>query len=119
MRVNNIVPKHFFCHDMAFYLFDKITSENFRTDRESFGKQNYIALNMDISLWGNEITPIAPFIKKIDEFDIIHTDRLHVAILACLLHKRVHFYKGGYFKNEAVFRSSMRDYFDDVFMKNY
>ena len=50
---------------------------------------------------------------------IIHTDRLHVAILACLLHKRVHFYKGGYFKNEAVFRSSMRDYFDDVFMKNY
>ena len=81
--------------------------------------QNYIALNMDISLWGNEITPIAPFIKKIDEFDIIHTDRLHVAILACLLHKRVHFYKGGYFKNEAVFRSSMRDYFDDVFMKNY
>ena len=59
MRVNNIVPKHFFCHDMAFYLFDKITSENlsteqtgyfFRTDRESFGKQNYIALNMDISL---------------------------------------------------------------------
>ena len=56
----------FFCHDMAFYLFDKITSENlstgqtgyfFRTDRESLGKQNYIALNMDISLWGNEITP--------------------------------------------------------------
>lgn len=46
-------------------------------------------------------------------------DRLHVAILACLLHKRVHFYKGGYFKNEAVFRSSMRDYFDDVFMKKY
>ena len=118
----------FFCHDMAFYLFDKITSENlsteqtgyfFRTDRESFGKQNYIALNMDISLWGNEITPIAPFIKKIDEFDIIHTDRLHVAILACLLHNRVHFYKGGYFKIEAVFRSSMRDYFDDVFMKKY
>lgn len=108
MRVNNIVPKHFFCHDMAFYLFDKITSENlsteqtgyfFRTDRESFGKQNYIALNMDISLWGNEITPIAPFIKKIDEFDIIHTDRLHVAILACLLHKRVHFYKGTCWRN--------------------
>ena len=46
-------------------------------------------------------------------------DRLHVAILACLLHKRVHFYKGGYFKNEAEFRSSMRDYFDDVFMKKY
>ena len=73
----------FFCRDlyesdMAFYLFDKITSENlsteqtgyfFRTDRESLGKQNYIALNMDISLWGNEITPIAPFIKKVDEFD--------------------------------------------------
>lgn len=68
----------FFCHDMAFYLFDKITSENlsteqtgyfFRTDRESLGKQNYIALNMDISLLGNEITPIAPFIKKVDEFD--------------------------------------------------
>lgn len=124
MRVNNIVPKHFSV--MIWLLsFDKITSENlsteqtgyfFRTDRESLGKQNYIALNMDISLWGNEITPIAPFIKKIDEFDIIHTDRLHVAILACLLHKRVHFYKGGYFKNEAVFRSSMKDYFDDVFL---
>ena len=92
---------------------------------EGFGRNIYALLSfsgqqyMDISLWGNEITPIAPFIKKIDEFDIIHTDRLHVAILACLLHKRVHFYKGGYFKNEAVFRSSMKDYFDDVFMKKY
>ena len=29
-------------------------------------------------------------------------DRLHVAILACLLHKRVHFYKGGYFKKNVT-----------------
>lgn len=100
------------------YLPNKLDISLERIERVS-GNRTIIALNMDISLWGNEITPIAPFIKKIDEFDIIHTDRLHVAILACLLHKRVHFYKGGYFKNEAVFRSSMRDYFDDVFMKNY
>ena len=121
MRVNNIVPKHFSVMIWLFIFLTKLLRRTyfFRTDRESLGKQNYIALNMDISLWGNEITPIAPFIKKIDEFDIIHTDRLHVAILACLLHKRVHFYKGGYFKNEAVFRSSMKDYFDDVFMKKY
>ena len=127
MRVNNIVPKHFSVMIWLFIFLTKLLRRTYLPDKldisleriESLGKQNYIALNMDISLWGNEITPIAPFIKKIDEFDIIHTDRLHVAILACLLHKRVHFYKGGYFKNEAVFRSSMKDYFDDVFMKKY
>ena len=128
MRVNNIVPKHFSVMIWLFIFLTKLLRRTYLPDKldislerieRSLGKQNYIALNMDISLWGNEITPIAPFIKKIDEFDIIHTDRLHVAILACLLHKRVHFYKGGYFKNEAVFRSSMKDYFDDVFMKKY
>lgn len=119
-------PQAYFCHDMAFYFSNKISPEYlctgqtgyfFRTDEESIGKQDFQGSNMDISLMGNEITPIAPFIKKINEFNIIHTDRLHVAILACLLHKKLHFYKGGYFKNEAVYKSSMEDYFDNVFLE--
>ena len=122
MRVNNIVPKHFSVMIWLFIFLTKLLRRTYLPDKLDISLERIERVsgnNMDISLWGNEITPIAPFIKKIDEFDIIHTDRLHVAILACLLHKRVHFYKGGYFKNEAVFRSSMKDYFDDVFMKNY
>lgn len=112
-----------FCHDMAFYLKDKVSPKSlstgqtgyfFRTDKESIGKQELQDSNIDISLLGNEMTPIDPLINKIDKYDIIHTDRLHVAIVACFLHKQVHFYKGRYFKNEAVFKSSIKDYFDNV-----
>lgn len=118
-------PRSIFCHDMAFYLKDKIISQHsdmekigffFRTDEESACNIELPKVNMDISRWGNETTPIMPFVNKIDGYDVINTDRLHVAIVACILGKKVNFYKGNYFKNEAVFKSSMKDYFKNVFL---
>lgn len=117
-------PQAIFCHDMAFYMKNKLgpisvaDKQNgyfFRTDKESSGKMGLPIDNLDISLLGNEMTPIDPFINKINEYDNIYTDRLHVAIVACLLSKKVYFYKGKYFKNEVVFKSSMENHFKNIY----
>lgn len=116
-------PEALFCHDMAFYLSDSMLSTNssigeigffFRNDSESLYKHETVTANMDISRLGNEVTPIAPLIKKIGTYDVVHTDRLHVAIIASMLRKKVYFYEGSYFKNEAVFKSSIRDHFENT-----
>ena len=119
-------PQSYFCHDMAFYIRDRIKSNNkvkhkdgyfFRMDKESARELKLPDTNIDLSHLGNEFTPITPFLHTIDEYETVHTDRLHVAIIACSLHKQVHFCKGSYFKNEAVFKSSMKDYFENVHYK--
>lgn len=50
----------------------------------------------------------------LDQFDQIVTNRLHIGILAGLLHKEVDFYPNNYFKNKAVYEFSMRDQFPHV-----
>jgi len=50
---------------------------------------------------------VQEFFDALAPYDSIHTDRLHVAIASCLLGKKLTVYPGSYFKNEAVFRSSM------------
>lgn len=49
-------------------------------------------------------------LKTIARYEYIHTDRLHVAIAATLLDKKVTLYSNSYFKNEAVFNYSLRHY---------
>ena len=49
------------------------------------------------------------FLKLIDLYDEIHTDRLHVAIGACLLGKKVIIYNNGYYKCKGVYEQSMKD----------
>jgi exopolysaccharide biosynthesis predicted pyruvyltransferase EpsI len=115
-----VVPEATFCHDMAFYIQrqtgGKGTGEGyfFRTDQESLGKIPIPSENVDISLQGNYLTPIAPFFSAIDRYRTIYTDRLHVAIAACLMKKDLHLYPGTYFKNKAVYRSSMLGIYDNV-----
>ena len=115
------MPGASFCHDMAFYAGKEDgpckgsgTGYFFRRDRESTGKISIPAGNRDLSAQGDHVSDIAPFRDEINKFACIHTDRLHVAITACLLGKEVHFYPGAYFKNRAVYLSSMRGYFDNV-----
>jgi len=103
-----------FIDDMAFYLGCRPappatlgTGYFFRTDRESAGRFAIPADNRDLSLEHEYEYPVQEFFEALAPYDAIHTDRLHVAIASCLLGKKLTVYPGSYFKNEAVFRSSM------------
>ncbi len=116
------VPAARFCHDMAFYLRRSVASATpgsgeglfFRTDAESAGDRPLPPGNVDLSLRGDHQSDVQPMLQAVDQVATVHTDRLHVAIAGCLLKKRVHLYPGRYFKNRAVYLSSMRDYFENV-----
>jgi len=49
--------------------------------------------------------------EYISKYDTINTNRLHVAISASLLNKNVNFYKNSYFKNEEVYKYSIKNKF--------
>lgn len=116
------MPEAIFCHDMAFFIGDAFSNENkgagtgyfFRTDVESAGQISIPAENRDISLEGKYLSDVTLFFKTINQFSVIHTDRLHVSIAAALLKKEVHLYPGSYFKNKAVYLSSMKEHFKNV-----
>lgn len=116
------MPDSVFCHDMAFFIGKEFNREGmndgvgffFRTDVETANKIKLPYSNMDISAKGNHLSDVSGFFAAINDFSIIHTDRLHVGIAACLLNKEVHLYPNSYFKNRAVFHSSIQGYFDNV-----
>ncbi len=58
------------------------------------------------------------FLRFINFFPEIKTNRLHVAIGAALLNKEVYLYKNNYYKNEAVYRYSMERRFPKVKFMN-
>jgi exopolysaccharide biosynthesis predicted pyruvyltransferase EpsI len=116
----NVMPNALFCHDMAFYLGSQ-NYENgkgagyfYRTDKESKGNLTIPASNRDISAEGNHFSEGITFFNELAKYSVIHTDRLHVAIASCLLDREVHLYPGSYFKNLAVFKSSIEPYFNNV-----
>ena len=116
------MPQATFCHDMAFYIGDDFLSDMesegtgyfFRTDKESADQINIPSENHDISLDGNHLSDVPLFFESINQFSVIHTDRLHVSIAAALLKKEVHLYPGSYFKNKAVYLSSIKGRFKNV-----
>jgi exopolysaccharide biosynthesis predicted pyruvyltransferase EpsI len=114
------IPEAVFCHDMAFFLEMQSAGKGngegyfYREDIESSGRISIPPENVDISAQGNHLTPTGPFFDTIDQYKVIYTDRLHVAIAGCLLKKEVHLYPGGYFKNKAVYRSSMQGIFENI-----
>lgn len=78
----------------------------FRTDSESL-TGDYKENNHDISLtwngdyWDNEFlarNSTRCMINFLEEYKVVNTDRLHVAILASLLGKEVNFYPNSYYK---------------------
>lgn len=116
------MPNSIFCHDMAFYLW-KIESKNniiwedwyfYRTDKESANKIKIPESNLDVSLLWNHLSDISIFIKEIDKYSNIHTDRLHVCIAWTLLWKNVFLSKWSYFKNYDIYKSSIEPYFKNV-----
>lgn len=53
-------------------------------------------------------------LQYLDTFPAVRTNRLHTAVGAALLGKRVRFHPNSYFKNRAVYEFSMRDRFPNV-----
>lgn len=115
------MPSADFCHDMAFALRDWPRSAGqgvgffFRNDKERH-PDRFAAppSNLDLSGKGKHTTDVSGFMAHIDRYAAIHTDRLHVAIGGCLLGKVVHLYPNGYFKLQAIYRSSIEGFFDGV-----
>lgn len=114
------MPNSFFCHDMAFYLGTinfapgEGTGNFFRTDRERSGKLNIPDNNYDISAVGDQFSEGITLFKEIARYSEIHTDRLHISIAASLLNIKAHLYSGSYFKNEAIYKTSIAPYYNNV-----
>ena len=124
----DVVPHAKFCHDMAFYLAlvtpgcllaDRVAPSQalglaFRTDNEA-REHGLAALscNVDISASGTHRSDPLVFLRFIDQFSEIATDRLHIAIAAILLGKRVLMAEGSHFKMRAIFNSSIKGIFDN------
>lgn len=53
-------------------------------------------------------------LKYIDNFEQIRTNRLHTCIAAALLNKEVLFYPNSYYKCEAIYNFSIKEYFPNV-----
>lgn len=49
--------------------------------------------------------------KYLSKFKVVNTNRLHVAIAASLLNKRVNLYPNSYYKNEAIYEFSLKKQF--------
>lgn len=123
-----------FCHDMAFYLAliapervlpqrtlpTKRTGVMLRTDNESHVHiAEELQRNYDISAFGGHRDNPQDFLRYIDQFEHIITDRLHVGIGGVLLGKKVTLLNGSYFKIKAIYDSSIAGIFDNVeFIEN-
>lgn len=114
-----------FCHDMAFYLlFSPIfrASKNrthgtafcFRKDKESNIKEHWkLPLsNVDLSWKGDYLDSASPMLEYVATHQLVHTDRLHVAVSCCLTNTPFCLYPGAYFKNRAIFETTMAPYFE-------
>lgn len=116
----DVLPNAPFCHDMAFYLELESNGQGkgegwlFREDTEAPKGQILHKSNRDISKLGKAHTPIEGFIEAIDQFETIHTNRLHVGIASALLGKKVNLYANDYFKIRAIYESSIKPYFPNV-----
>jgi exopolysaccharide biosynthesis predicted pyruvyltransferase EpsI len=122
------VPHAKFCHDMAFYLAlidaDRVLPNRtpptkplglmFRTDNEArdHGFAN-LPGNYDLSAAGYHWSDPQEFLRHIDQYETILTDRLHCAIGASILGKNVFIVPGNYFKIRDIFNASIDSVFEN------
>lgn len=82
---------------------------------------NFDLSNCKSADWSNKKLAYAMskiFIDTIDKFEIVVTDRLHVAICAVKLNKKVFLIDNSYGKNSAVYNYSLKNK-ENVFFVNY
>lgn len=107
--------KVFLWHDCAFYnTFPKPPVgvgilNAFRKDKESILDRIPNA-NNDLSYNGYATKPLEELINYLKQYEEINTDRLHIAICAALLGKKVNLFPNSYYKNKAVFDYSMSNF---------
>lgn len=108
--------------DCAFYNdlsgYEKVgtgTLSAFRNDNESSFDKKPID-NIDISYAGWCKKPLGDFLEKISAYAEIRTDRLHVAIAATLLNKKIMLFPNSYYKNLSVYEYSLKKYPETVFV---
>jgi exopolysaccharide biosynthesis predicted pyruvyltransferase EpsI len=117
-------PAGKFCHDMAFNLsapdVDICNSDGFlfREDAETPENILFPKNNRDLSKEGSAAKSIDDFFRVVGSFERIYTNRLHVAIAACLLNREVHLFPNSYFKNEAIYKSSIQPFFKNASFHN-
>lgn len=110
-------------HDCAFYNdFPKSSGGKgilnaFRRDKESM--LNYVPnANGDLSYNGYATKPLDELINSLKQYEEINTDRLHIAICATLLGKKVNLFPNSYYKNKAVFDYSLKK-FPNISFREY
>ncbi|MBU2564517.1 polysaccharide pyruvyl transferase family protein [Patescibacteria group bacterium] len=116
--------KVYLWHDCAFYnKFSQISSGKgalnaFRTDKESI-LHTLPESNYDLSYRGYATKPLKELIEVLQKYAQINTDRLHIAIGAALLGKRVKLFPNSYYKNKAVFDYSLKRFSNINFIKRF
>ncbi|MBI3684909.1 polysaccharide pyruvyl transferase family protein [Candidatus Azambacteria bacterium] len=110
-------------HDCAFYnkfplaLSGKGVLNAFRSDKESILHRLPVS-NNDLSYNGYATKPLKELIDFLQKYEQINTDRLHMAIAATLLGKRVRLFPNSYYKNKAVFDYSLKKFSNVSFVEN-
>lgn len=115
-------PGASFCHDMALYLAarerrspwasvasvpgSRLTA--FRTDNESDRSPDEIpGGNIDISRLGDHMTNAEAMFAALADYEVIETDRLHVAIAGVILNRHVILHCGNYPKIADIHAASL------------
>lgn len=123
VKKNFLKGEVYLWHDCAFYNhFPKSTEGNgilnaFREDKESI-VSNIPSTNNDLSYNGYATKPLEDLINYLMKYREISTDRLHLAICATLLGKKVNLFPNSYYKNKAVFDYSLKK-FPNISFKEY
>jgi exopolysaccharide biosynthesis predicted pyruvyltransferase EpsI len=71
----------------------------------------------DLSTKENVNTITNTVFEYLSKYDTINTNRLHMAVAGSLLNKNVNMYPNNYFKNEAVYEYSLKNYPKTIFHK--
>lgn len=117
-----------FCHDMAFYIdagVDVFTADRLwrlfamRLDQERNPESFVPDRNVDLSALGNSYSTVHQFFELVSRFDVVYTDRLHVAIASCMTGRRVHILPGNYGKSAGVFAASLESNYSNVSMMTW
>lgn len=65
----------------------------------------------DFKYYENETERLFSYLSG---YDIINTNRLHIAIASCLLNKVVNLYENNYYKNKAIYNYSLSNNFNNI-----
>ncbi|MCX6731780.1 MAG: polysaccharide pyruvyl transferase family protein [Candidatus Parcubacteria bacterium] len=116
--------KVYLWHDCAFYnKFSLVPTGKgilnvFRSDKESI-LRILPESNNDLSHNGYATKPLNELIDILQKYEQVNTDRLHIAIGATLLGKRVRLFPNSYYKNKAVFDYSLKRFPNISFIEKF